>query len=97
MCVYAQTLRRAQLFMTLWKIAHQTPLSREFYSQWRGLPFPPPGDLPNPGIKPMSPASPALVGRFFTTEPLGKHLYNYILEPNVCLWDVFRNILQQMI
>ena len=36
---------------------------------WRGLPFPTPGDLPGPGIEP---ASPALVGRFFTTEPPGK-------------------------
>jgi len=39
---------------------------------WSGLQFPPPGDLPDPGIKPVSPASPAFVGRFFTTEPLGK-------------------------
>ena len=39
---------------------------------WSGLPFPPPGDLPNPGIKPMSPASPALSGGFFTTEPPGQ-------------------------
>ena len=38
------------------------------------LPFPYQGDLPHPGIKPMSPVSPALVGRFFTTEPLGKFL-----------------------
>jgi len=38
---------------------------------WSGLPFPSPGDLPDPGIEPMSPA---LVGRFFTTEPLGKPL-----------------------
>ena len=36
-----------------------------------GLPFPPPGDLPNPGIQPESPESPALAGRFFTTEPPG--------------------------
>ena len=36
---------------------------------WSRLPFPPPGDLPNPGIEPMSPVSPALAGRFFTTEP----------------------------
>ena len=36
---------------------------------WNGLPFPPPGDLPNPGIKPVSPA---LVGKFFTTVPPGK-------------------------
>ena len=41
---------------------------------WSGLPFPPPGDLPDPGIKPKSPASPVLAGRFFTTEPLGKPL-----------------------
>jgi len=43
--------------------------SRQEY--WSGLPFPPPGDLPNPGIKPMSPeppAFPALTGRFFTTK-----------------------------
>ena len=39
---------------------------------WSGVPFPIPGDLPDPGIKPMSPASPALAGRFFATEPPGK-------------------------
>ena len=39
---------------------------------WSGLPFPAPGDLPNPGTKPVSPA---LIGRFFTTEPPGKQLY----------------------
>ena len=37
-----------------------------------GLPFPPPGDLPNPGIETVSPVSPALAGRFFTPEPLVK-------------------------
>ena len=36
---------------------------------WSGLPFPPPRDLPNPGIEPTSPVAPALAGRFFTTEP----------------------------
>ena len=36
---------------------------------WSGLPFPPPGDLPDLGIEPTSPLSPALAGRFFTTEP----------------------------
>ena len=45
---------------------------------WSRLPFPPPGDLPNPGTEPMSPASPALAGRFFTTEPPGKPPYKYI-------------------
>ena len=37
---------------------------------WSGLPFPSPGHLPGPGIEPLSPASPALAGRFFTTAPL---------------------------
>ena len=48
--------------------AHQAPLSMGFSRQeyWSGLPFPPPGDLPNPGIKPASLMSPALAGRSFT-------------------------------
>ena len=41
---------------------------------WSGLPFPPPGDLLDPGIKPVSLVSPALAGGFFTTEPPGKLL-----------------------
>ena len=47
-----------QLFATLWTAAHQAPLSMGFSRQecWTGLPCPPPGDLPNPGIEPMSPA-----------------------------------------
>ena len=45
-------------FATLWTVAHQAPLSMGFarHEYWSGLPFPPPGDLPNPGIKPTSPA-----------------------------------------
>ena len=39
---------------------------------WSGLPFPPPGDLPDPGIKPMSPVSPALTGGLLTAAPPGK-------------------------
>ena len=60
--------------MTLWNVAHQAPLSMEFPRQesWSGLPFPSPEDLPDPGIKPMSPV---LAGRFFTTEPPGKPTY----------------------
>ena len=42
---------------------------------WNGLPFPCPGDHPDAGIKPVSPASPALAGRFFTTEPPGKPIW----------------------
>ena len=45
-------------------------ISRQEY--WSGLPFPSPGDLPNPGIKPVSLVSPASADEFFTTEPLGK-------------------------
>ena len=48
--------------MTLWTVARQAPLSMGFSRQeyWSGLPFPSPADLPNPGIKPISPVSPAL-------------------------------------
>ena len=54
--------------------AHQAPLSVGFLRQeYRsGLPFPPPGDLPDPGTEP---ASPALAGGFFTSEPPGKPIY----------------------
>ena len=60
----------ARLFATPWTVASQAPLYMEFSKQeyWSALPFAPPGDLPNPGIRPMSPA---LAGRFFTTESLG--------------------------
>ena len=56
--------------------SHQAPLSMEFSrpDYWSGLPLPTPGDLPDSGIEPMSPAAPALAGRFFTTEPPGKPL-----------------------
>ena len=63
------------LFATPWTIAHQAPLSMGFPRQeyWNGLPFPPPGHFPNPGIELMIPVSPALAGGFlFTTEPPGK-------------------------
>ena len=60
---------RVRLFETLWIVAHQAPLSLGFPRQkyWSGLPCPPPGDLPNPGIKPTSLKSPALTGNFFTS------------------------------
>ena len=63
-----------QLFATLWAVAHQAPLSVGFPKKeyWSGLPFPSPGDLPHPGIEPMSPETPALAGWVFTTEPPGK-------------------------
>ena len=60
-----------QFFAIPWTVACQAPLSRGFLRQeyWSGLPFPTPGDLPDPGIKPTSLRSPALPGRFFTTAP----------------------------
>ena len=52
-----------------WTAAHQAPLPMEFSRQeyWNELPFYTPGDLPDPGIEPTSPVSPALADRFFTT------------------------------
>lgn len=47
---------------------------------WNGLPFLSPGDLPHPGIKPSSPAYPALVDRFFAIEPPGKPMESYVLH-----------------
>ena len=68
-----------QLFTAPWTIACKTPLSMEFSRQeyWHGLPFPSLGDLPDPGIKPTSLASPALAGRFFTTAPPGKPPFSF--------------------
>ena len=59
------------LLATLWTVAHQAPLSMGFSRQeyWSGLPFPSPGDLPDPGIKPRSPA---LQADALTSEPPGK-------------------------
>ena len=75
MCVYvcAQSLSHVQLFATSWTVARQAPLSVEFSRQkyWSGLPFLPLEDLPDLGIKPLSAASPALVGGFFTLSYLG--------------------------
>ena len=61
-------------FATLWTVACQTSVSMGFPGQeyWSGLPFPPPGDLPDLG---MEPAFPALAGGFFTAEPSGKSTF----------------------
>ena len=60
---------RVQLLVTLWTVVHQAPLSMEFSRQeyWSGLPCPPPGDLPCPGIEPGSVMPPASAGGFLTT------------------------------
>ena len=64
----------ARLFVSPWTVAHQTPLSTGFSRQeyWSGLSCPPPGDLPDPGVKPAFPEPPALQVDFFYTEPPGK-------------------------
>ena len=60
--------------VTPWTVAHHALLSIGFSRQeyWSGLPFPPPGDLPNPVIETTLPTSPALAGGFLTTVPSGK-------------------------
>ena len=74
MCVCI--LSRVHLFATPLTVACQVPLamgfSRKEYKNTRKNTDPSPGDLLHPGIEPMSPASPALAGRLFTTEPPGK-------------------------
>ena len=69
--VWVCMLSCIQLFATPWTVTRQAPLSMGFLRQeyWSGLLFPLPGDLPHPGMVPMSLASPALADRFFTTEP----------------------------
>ena len=64
---------RSDSFAASWTVACQAPLSVVFFRQeyWSGLPFPLPGDLPDPGIEPMYPMFPALAGRFSTTKSAG--------------------------
>ena len=66
-----------QLFATLWTIAHQAPLCMGFSRQeyWSGLPCPSPGDLPHPGIEPISLTIPALAGGFFITSTTWEALW----------------------
>ena len=68
MCAKSLHSRHVLLFAILWSTAHQSPLSMGFSRQdyWSGLPFPSPGDLPDPRIEPESLKSPVLTGRFFT-------------------------------
>ena len=70
----ASCFSHVRLFVTLWTVAHQAPLSMGFSSQeyWSGLPCSHPGDLPDPGIKPLSLMSPVLTGQFFITSATRK-------------------------
>ena len=70
-CTRVRALNRAQLFVTPWTVAHQASLSTGFSRQeyWSGLPFSPPGNLPNPGIEDGSPTRQA---DSLSSEPPGK-------------------------
>ena len=72
---------RVRLFATSWTVARQAPLSIGCPRQehWNGLPFPTPGDLPDPEIELVSPKSSALAGGFFTTEPPGIYIHIWIV------------------
>ena len=74
-----KSLSSVRLFATPWTVAHQPPLSMGFSRQedWSGLPFPSPGHLDNPGIKP---GSPALQADALPSEPSGKPIPVYKVE-----------------
>ena len=98
-CVCMPTLSCVWFFANAWTVACQAPLCLRFSRQeyWSRLPFPTPGDLPDPEIKTPSLVSPAQAGRFFTTAPLWKPLFLSVLvlkpgwrwgrnlNPSVCL------------
>ena len=83
-CVCAQLLSHVLLFATPWTIGCQAPLSMEFSRQeyWSQLPFPPPGDLPDPGIKPQPPVLGAWNLYHWITRAVPKHLKNTCFDPS---------------
>ena len=80
--------KRQVNFVTLWTVAHQSPLSMGFSRQEyeSGLPRPPPGDLLDPGIKPSALTSPALEVGYLSQAPLGKltKLYSDLCDSMDC-------------
>ena len=81
------------------RLSRQAPLSMRFSRQedWSGLPCPPPGDLPDPGIEPWSLISPALAGRFFTTSTIWEapdYTYGSTDEGTEVGSEIPRNLLQ---
>ena len=80
-CAMPSPFSHVWLFTPLWMVAHQAPLSMGFLQEyWSGLPCPPPGDLPDPGVEPVSLASPAMAGRFFTTRPPRKPSHKSVFK-----------------
>ena len=80
-----QSLSRVWLFATLWTVAHLAPLSTGFSRQeyWSGLPFPSPGDLPDPGIELRSPA---LQADALTSEPPGNNFSYFTDDLHLSQW-----------
>ena len=76
----AQSISHFQLFVTPWTVARQAPVSVGFSRQeyWSGLPCPSPGDLPDPGIKPASLASPVTAGKFHLGSPWMPYIHYYL-------------------
>ena len=91
MKVKVKWLSRVRLFATLWTVAFQAPLSMGFSRQesWSGLPFPSPGDLPDPGIEPRSPA---LQADALPSEPPGKPKKASNYFPFPCTSMVFSSV-----
>ena len=94
-CCVLSSFSHVCLFATLWMVARQAPLSMRFSRQeyQGGLPCPPPGDLPNPGIQPTRLMSAVLAGSFFTISPTwdpltnmssNHHLHLMVLGLNIC-------------
>ena len=79
-CMCVLLLSHVRLFVTPWTVARQAPQSTglSWQEYWSELPFPPPGDLPDPRTEPVAPVAPVLAGGFFTTEPSGKPIHIYI-------------------
>ena len=90
-CAVLSRFSRVWLFETLQTVALQSPLSMRFsrHEYWSGLPCPPPGHLPDPGIEPMSLTSPALAGGFFTTSTTWEAPFTcfyYFMCKSICMY-----------
>ena len=82
-----KSLSRVQLFATPWTVTYQASPSMGFSRQeyWSGLPFPSPGDVPDPGIEPVSPV---LQADALTSEPQGS-LVNFLASPKINCYTFF--------
>ena len=83
----AQLLSCVQLFATLWTVAHQVPLSMDFFRQeyWSGLPYPTPGNFPSSRVEPTSPVTPALQADSLAAGASGEPHYVVQLKLTYCL------------